>query len=206
MFRISIFLLITAALYGDEIGVLTVPTSGLTGSGYAVDFQFIDGDGAGDGNNTVTLTDFSFGGGSFGAPSITNGVTVGSSPFSITMTDSSFFNDVQFAFTPGTSLSFRIDSTENPDTVAPDTFTVAILQDGNEIQTTNPNGFDSVFELDLPAPGSGLTEIESGSAPGSPVTIGTPALAAVPEPSSAELMAIVGAIAMVQIRRRRRDG
>ena len=80
MFRTTIILLMSAAASANTIGTLSIPTTGLTGSGYAVDFQFIDGDGAGDGNNTVSLTNFTFGGGSFGSPAITGGSAPASRP------------------------------------------------------------------------------------------------------------------------------
>ncbi|HEX3747404.1 MAG TPA: dockerin type I domain-containing protein [Bryobacteraceae bacterium] len=140
---------------------VTIDTSGLVNRGngpFTLDLQFVEGDGAGDSNNMVTLSDFSLGGGSIATPAIsmTGGVTVSASPLTVVLVDSSFFQDVQLTFTPGNALTFQIDSTSNPDAVAPDTFTMAILDGtGNEIPTNNPNGLDSFVEVDLPTMAGG---------------------------------------------------
>jgi hypothetical protein len=153
---------VAAALaVADTHGTVTVNTSALASSAsgpFTLDLQFIEGNGAGDSNNTVTLSNFSLGGGSIVTPAVstTGGVTVSASPLMIVLVDSSFFQDVQFSFTPGSVLSFQYDSTSNADIVAPDTFTLAILDNtGNEIPTNNPNGLNSFVELDLPTTGSG---------------------------------------------------
>jgi hypothetical protein len=93
------------------------------------------------GNNMITLSNFALGGGAIVTPLVSSigGVTVSSSPLSIVLVDSSFFQDVQLTFTPGSTLTFQFDSTSNVDAV--DTFTMAILDNtGTEIPTNNPNG------------------------------------------------------------------
>src|SRR5580704_14336327 len=107
MIRPVILLTTLASLaFGDNITLITSPleTSG-TGP-FTIDFQFDSADQAV--TNSVTLADFTFGGGSLvAAPSSeTGGISVGTSPFSVRLTNSSFFNDVQFTFTPGSALSF----------------------------------------------------------------------------------------------------
>lgn len=157
----------------NTTGTVTIDTSALVNGGngpYTMDFQFIEGDGGGSSNNMVTLSNFSFGGGSAvtTASSSTGGVTVSTNPFSIVLVDSSFFQDVQFTFTPGSVLSFQFDSTSNVDMVGPDTFTFAILDNTlTEIPTNNPNGLNSFLEVDLPTMGSGTQAAASGSASGS---------------------------------------
>jgi hypothetical protein len=154
----------------DTRGTVTIDTSALANNAngpFTIDVQFIEGDGGASGNNSVTLTNFSLGGGSIvTAPaSLTGGVTVAGSPFSVVLANTSFFQDVQFSFTPGSSLTFQYDSTSNVDPVAPDTFTLAIFDsNGNEIPTTNANGFNSFVEIDLPTTGSGT---QVGTASGS---------------------------------------
>src|SRR5262245_42327838 len=76
---------------------------------YALDFQFIDGSGTGDANNTVGLSDFLFGsaGSASGSPTLTGGARGGlSSGFALT--DSGFFNEALQGFTPGDQLRFTL--------------------------------------------------------------------------------------------------
>jgi hypothetical protein len=205
MIRTTILLIILAgSAFADTLTLDTLPleTSG-TGP-FTIDFQF-DSGALGGSNNTVTLTDFLLGGGSIGSSptSVTGGVSSTTSPFSVSLTTvSSFYNDIEFAFTPGSSLSFDISSTTNVDPVAPDTFTFAIFDGtGNEIPTTNPNLYDSFFELDLPGPSSPVTTITSGSA-GYSADIAAPTYTSgpagggsvVPEPSALPLIGMAGAI------------
>jgi hypothetical protein len=189
MIRFAIALFASLTAFGGT--VYTFDTSSLVGNPnapFTLDFNFNDGSGAGDGNNTVTLSSFVLGAGSLTQSSISGGVTVNASPFSVTLTDNSFFNDVQFTFVPDTSLSFQIDYTANPDDGTPDTFTVAIL-DRNliNVPTTNPNNGIAFIELDLPTanPTAGTQLILSGSTQNSDgVNIPPPTSGAVPEPST----------------------
>jgi hypothetical protein len=166
---VALALFVLPAVLANTISVVTLDTAPLIGNAsgpFTLDFQFIEGDGLGDSNNSITLSDFAFGGGSVSTPasSSTGGITVTNSPFVVTLVDSSFFQDVEFAFTPGSALSFQFDATSNVDTVAPDTFTFAILDNTlTEIPTTNPNGFDTFLEVDLPTVGSGTQIISSGT-------------------------------------------
>jgi len=176
--RIALFLITAGMLSAGTVYTLdTTPLQTSSAGPFTLDFQFIDGSGTGDGNNTITLSDFDFGGGSVDTtPSFSSGgIDVTTGPLGVTLTDTSFFNDVEFSLTPGTSFSFMLDYTANSDDPAPDTFTFAIYDgSGNEIATTNPNGFDSFIELDLPSGGSGVNVTLSGSAPGASVTLNAP--------------------------------
>jgi hypothetical protein len=205
MIRLTTILFTVAMLsqtaFGDVMQ-LTLNTTTLVGNAsgpFTIDFQFIDGDSTGDGNNSVTLSNFLAGGGSItSTPAFsTGGVSVTSSPFGATLTDTSFFNELQFAFTPGSSLSFRYAITANQDTTGPDTFTFAILDhSGNELPTDNPNGFNSFLEVDLPTTGSGTATTPSASAAfGISDPTVTPVTSAVPEPSSVVLLSAVVALA-----------
>ena len=165
---LAIAIMATGMAVADTHGTVTIDTSALVNGGngpYTLDLQFIEGDGGASGNNRITLSNFSLGGGSIMTPAVstTGGVTVSSNPLSIVLVDSSFFQDVQFTFTPGSFLSFQFDSTSNVDVVAPDTFTLAILDNTlTEIPTTNPNGLNSFVEIDLPTMGGG-TQVAASS-------------------------------------------
>jgi hypothetical protein len=172
---IAMTMVVAAVAAADTKGTVTINTSALVNSGnepYTLDLQFIEGDGGSSGTNMITLSNFALGGGSIVTPaaSRTGGVTVSSSPLSIVLVDSSFFQDVQLTFTPGSTLSFQFDSTSNVDAVAPDTFTLAILDNtGTEIPTNNPNGLNSFLEVDLPTMGSGTLVTGSATASGNGV-------------------------------------
>jgi hypothetical protein len=125
----------------------------------------------------VTLSNFSFGGGSINVTpiSVTGGVVVGNSPFTIVLSDTAFFSDVQFSFTPGSVLSYNVATTANGDAATPDAFTFAILDsNSNEIATTNPNGLNAFVEVDLPTQTSGTSFIAAGSAIGGVVNVPQP--------------------------------
>jgi hypothetical protein len=178
--RVITMAMAAAVLAGaDTKGTVTINTSALANSGngpYTLDLQFIEGDGGGSGNNMITLSNFALGGGAIVTPAVSSigGVTVSNSPLSIVLVDSSFFQDVQLTFTPGSTLSFQFDSTSNVDAVAPDTFTLAILDNtGTEIPTNNPNGLNSFLEVDLPTVGSGTQVTGSGDLSGSGVATTT---------------------------------
>jgi hypothetical protein len=196
MIRFAVALLTSLAAFGGTI--VTFDTSSLVGNAnapFTLDFNFIDGSGIGDGNNSITLSNFVLGAGSLTLSSMTGGIAVNASPFSVTLTDSSFFNDVQFTFVPDTSLSFQIDSTSNPDDGTPDTFTVGILdRNFNNIPTSNPNNGVAFVELDLPTtdPTAGTQLIFSGStANDDNVSIAAPTVSGVPEPSTFALSGLV---------------
>lgn len=167
MMTITIFA--ASLLSGDTLDQITLDTAPLIGNAsgpFTLDFQFIEGNGIGDSNNTITLSDFSFGGGAITTPpsSMTGGVTFTTMPFGITLVDSSFDQDVEFSFSPGTTLSFLVDATSNIDTTAPDTFTFAIFDSTlTPIPTTDPNGFDTFLDIGLPTAGTGTQIIASGT-------------------------------------------
>ncbi len=177
------------AASADSIYTFTMDTTPLVGNGpFALDFQFLDGSGTGDANNTVTLTNFAFGGGSASGGGTATGGAAGSLASGVTLQDISFFNEYYENFTPGTLLSFTIDTTNMLDSGGtPDLFTVAILDSGlNELPT---NGPASEF-LDVSLAGGANAQVSTyGSAPGSEFSLDAPIVQSqgpspVPEPSS----------------------
>lgn len=131
-------LVLAAAQAGMGASVdFTVDTSRLTRlSSTMINFQLIDGDGTGDGNNTVRIRNFAGLGPVRGAPILSGGAS-GDVTSEIVLTDSSFFNEfLQFAGIRDT-LSFTVEYTTNVDAgPGPDGFSFAILQQGLEIPTS----------------------------------------------------------------------
>ena len=143
---------------------------------FYLDFQFTDGSGTGDSNNTVTISDFSVSG--VGAANLTNGGS-GDLGSSITLIDSSFFNEVYQQFSPTNSLQFQLSLTTNVDAGGtPDEFTFAILYGSSlfEIPTISPNG--AFLTVDITNP---LTINSSASDPSQP--LGTDPGVNIPAPS-----------------------
>src|SRR5271169_1785517 len=159
--------------YGNSITTETLNTAALVGSPagpFSLALVFTDGSGLGDANNTATLSNFSFGGGSAGSVITTLGGVSGDLGSSVSMLDSSFFNLFVASFVPGSSLSFLMDLTTNVDAGGiPDELSLVLFQgDGLPVPTSDPSGVDSLLRVD----------INSGQP-----TVSTFVLA-VPEPSS----------------------
>ena len=183
--------LLTPLGKADIVYTFSMNTSPLVGNGpFALDLQFLDGSGLPIdlNNNTVALTNFAFGAG--GSPSgggTATGGASGSFASGVTLKDTDFFNEYFESFTPGTLLSFTIDTTNLLDPGGtPDLLTVAILDSSlNELPTTGPaNEF-----VDLSLAGGANPQVSTfGSAPGSAFSLAAPILqsqspAPVPEPS-----------------------
>lgn len=187
----------------DTFGV-SVDTSSLIGNSagpYELGFLLIDASGTGDGNNTVAISNFAFGGGSPGPvdPSGTIGGASGNLTSTVTLTDNSFFNALSASFTPGSTLSFSVNMTTNPDsTIDPSTgltgdqFDFLIFNSANQaIATTDPTG-GNTFANATVGP-SGLT-VQEFAIP----TATTP----VPEPSTVFLLGF-GLVLLIAFSRRR---
>ena len=141
------------AAYGNVVTTETFDTSALVGNPagpFSVALVFIDGSGTGDGNNMITLSSFSFGGGSAGAVSSLVGGVIGDLTSSVSLSDTSFFNQFVSSFTPGTTLSFLLDLTTNLETPAPDEFSLVLLQgNSSPMPTADPNGLDSLLTVEI---------------------------------------------------------
>ncbi len=109
---------------------------------FALDFQFADGSGNPPDGNSVTLSNFVFGGTGSGdfADAVINPQNVPGTPNvtisggQIVIADSQAFNEVWLPFTPGSdpassSISFTVDVTTIPNGGTPDLFALQILQD-----------------------------------------------------------------------------
>src|ERR1700680_1459779 len=84
-----------------DVTLNTTPLVGHPAGPFYVEFAFTDGSGFGDANNTVTMSHFTFGGGSsLGSPVVFGGAS-GSLETGVTMTDSSFLSLFTEQFAPG---------------------------------------------------------------------------------------------------------
>lgn len=158
---------------------------------FSIEFQFNDGLGVGDANNTVTIENFTFDGGSAsGTPSLVGGAG-GSLSTSVTLMDTSFFNDFVEGFVPGSTLGFDVSSTTNVDLGAtPDIFYFTIL-DGNYIPIPTLGLGDAFLLVTIDSP---IPPVETFGTDASRTTIAinppTPQQPApVPSPGSLSLLA-----------------
>lgn len=115
----------------------TVDTSNLTSGTFALQFQLTNGNAGG--VNTVSLSNFNFGGGSAAGGATLQGGASGSLASGVTLVDNAgFLSLFTQGFAPGNSLSFTLNSTENFTGGAPDFFGMAILFNGNPLLTAGP--------------------------------------------------------------------
>ena len=168
-----------------------------------MDFQFSNGNSAFEGNNHVTLSNFTFGGGAaVGSPTIDSGVASGTLGSSVSLTDANSASDFFQQFTPGTEIGFDVTSTTNQDPgLTHDLFTASILDNTTgEITTNSPNTLD-LLEADINTALNGgnvqkyFQSGDRGATPGS---------TAVPEPGTALFgVALVGAASLARRRKQR---
>lgn len=130
---------------------ITLDTSALISNPhgpFSLNFVFTDGNDIGDANNTIALTDFSFGGGSPGTVISTIGGASGNLSSTVSLEDTSFFNLFASSFTPGRTLSFELNLTTNVDAPTPDQLSLVLLQgNGLPLHTTDPSGVNSLLTV-----------------------------------------------------------
>jgi hypothetical protein len=121
---------------------------------FSLDFQFNDGGVLG--NNTATVSNFTYSGGTATGSATSFGGATGNIGSSITFDNSDTFQELFQTFTPGTILSFDVDLTTNVDGVTPDAFVFSILDNtlanipttglGNSLLLVNLDGINpSIF-------------------------------------------------------------
>ena len=190
---------------GGTITIDTTPLLGHPAGPFWVYFAFTDGSGVNDANNSVTISNVSFGGGSSLGGTIVFGGASGSLGTGVTLTDTSFFSFFGEAFAPGLQLSFNLDLTSNDDAGGvPDRFTFFILDSsGVPLPTLSPAG-DYFLGADLTSSGAAFdfwgSDPNRSLSTGDPVSIGAPSVtSSVPEPSTVLLLA--ASLALLLFRR-----
>jgi len=191
----------TAATVPDLTYNITLDLSQLaadnpSGSPFSLDLQLLQG--SGNVANTVTLSNFTFTGGTATGSASTFGGVTGSLATSVVLSSTvggAIDNEFYQLFSSGvTSISFHVDQTPNGEVVGsgtaiPDQFNVAILDTNlNNVATTDPS--------------LGNALVSSALAP--ETTVNQYSLVATPEPSSWALssVATAGLLGLVLVRRR----
>ncbi len=215
LLALALVSLSATAVHADYIFDVSVDTSGLSANytaPFGIDFQLFSGGNAS--GNTATISNFAFGGGSPVPPAsglnpsnppsgdLSSTVVLNTSP-SLGLAD---FNE---GFTPGTTLTFRVDLTTNVGTPNPDSFTFYILQsyspnNGTPIPTTDTFA-SSLITVDITS-STPPVQVFAGLNGVPPAPTITP-LTSVPEPASLSLFVLgLGTLAAGRRWQRRRQG
>jgi len=178
-----------------NVSINTAPLLSLPASAFgpfSLDFQFNDGGLLN--NNTATVSGFNFFGGSVvGGPTLFGGAT-GNIASSVVFDNSSSFQELYQAFTPGSMLTFSVSTTNNVDFPAFDFFSVAILD--SLLNNISTDGFgNSLVSLNIDS-ASAAPEFSAGTGDFAGVV-------AVPEPASAGIIMSLGLLGVSTLRRKR---
>ena len=159
----------------------------------SLDFQFNDGGTLG--NNTATISNFTFGSGAATDSAFTLGGALGDIGSTVTFDNSSSFQELFQTFNVGTTIGFDVALTEFSDGETPDSFSVAILDNNLVNITTNGIG-DSLFQANI-TPGLAITAANFSSGTGDFAGV-----TAIPEPATSAAM--IGGIALMAVALSRR--
>jgi PEP-CTERM motif len=174
---------------------VTVDTSSLgsnTSAPFSLDFQLNDGGVLG--NNSATVSNFTYAGGSATGSATTLGGATGDISSIVTFNNSSFSQELYQAFTPGTTLDFDVTLTTDSDGVTPDAFAFAILDSGLlNIPTTGLG--DSLLFVNL---NSATPNLQFFSGTGAYATV-----TAVPEPTSTVALFGLGCVGLLAGKRKK---
>jgi hypothetical protein len=159
----------------------------------SLDLQLAQG--SGNVTNTVTLSNFTFTGGTaMTTPNYDVGGVSGSITGTLTLTSSAQDNEFATALSSGvTAISFNVDQTPNAEvvnsgTVIPDQFNVSLIDTAlNYVPTTDPSGADTLVNSDL----------------GPQATVNRYTITAAPEPGTTAMLLVGGALVGVLALRRR---
>ena len=197
----ALFVLLAATQVRADDFDVTLNTSSLSGT-QILAFGFVDGDASV--NNSVTLSRFTFGGGSAVGPADYLGTTgvSGDLAGSVRLDDSSFTALFSETFNPGTSLSFLLDTTNSFAGTAPDALAMYVCD-----LTFNCYSDDSTTALlVLNLTGTALSpssfSLSGASAQGLPAPVVTiPGNTTTPEPAT--LFLLTSGIALAAVGRRK---
>ena len=151
----------------------TIDTASLSGTGATLTVDFISGGGTQ--TNSVSILDFATDG-TLVPGGVNSGSVTGTLPGTVTLTNASFFNELQQGVTLGNTISFQVDATTNAPTGSslPDTLSVFLLDPTASYSLTNtndPTGSDSLLTLQIVGTSGGSVASYGGSLPSIPVSI-----------------------------------
>ena len=177
---------------------VTINTSSISGGSYFIDVQLNPGDQSSQAL-TAVVGSFNLGTGSLaGSPSVIGDVT-GTLPGSLTLVNSTFFNDYYEGFTAGMGIFFNLTlsgpAIDSPNGTATggSSFGISLFDgDNNPVLTVDPGGL--LGRIDLGLDGKPTLIVSPASPAGGPAVTFTPETlpASVPEPATFELLGSAG--------------
>jgi hypothetical protein len=195
----------------DQVWTVSVDTSQMTADytgPFGIDFELLNG---GSNSNTVTLSNFTFGGGGAVPPAVPSVGASGDLGSVVSLNDTGqFLVDFNQGFTPGTTLTFTMDSTLNgpPMGGIPDNFSMVLASSYDPINGYTPiPTMDMVsgtfFNFNINGPGTPPVSVYSSLTGDITLTV-TPQGGAVPEPTSVITLFLgaTGVLAAARWRRR----
>ncbi len=205
-----------AIVQGSQSFLVSIDTASLAADSvdqpFALALQFNSGGTTGV-QNTATLSNFSFNGGQAedNTSIFTSGDATGTLTSGISLdTDGGAFSYYQQNFTPGTSISFTLNTTcdlVDPTIDTPDGFAIQLLDAaGVQLPTLDPSTADTVLTITYDNPlsvetfASDPTRTTTG---GATLAFAAPTITAVPEPSVAFVLGAGLSIALTSRRNRR---
>jgi hypothetical protein len=182
---------------------VSVDTSALSGQDGNLDFQFDPG-GQGAESATATVTGFQMSGGSVSPPALLTGDASGALPGTLTLDNSTIYNDAFQGITYGTGFTFLLtlsgQAVDNPGGTFGSSFALSLYDEAGitPLLTTAANGSVLTVNLDTQGLASAVTFPQSLTDQTPVVTVAN----GVPEPSSLSLATIALSIILITIRSR----
>jgi hypothetical protein len=182
---------------------VTIDTSSISGNSGFLDFQFNPGN-TPPPLGTVTISNFS--GGQIGSGELRMGdVSAGTLPSSISINNTSSYNDYYTPFTYGSSLSFKL-SFSGSALTSPNvsSFAFSLLDNANPqagLLTSNPDSTAFWIDVGKVNVGDNKTSLTNfGMLPGA----GSVVMAAVPEPEEYAMMLMGAGMVAFQVKRKQK--
>ena len=190
-------LLLCVSAHASTIFHVNVDTSSLIGNSngpFLLDFQFNNGSVLG--NNSATVDNFNYFGGSVVNDTVLIGGALGNIGSSVLFNNNAPFQELFQTFAPGTRLKFDVTLTTNVDGATPDVFAFAILD--HDLFNIPTNGLgDSLLLVNL---NNANPPAQTSAGTGEFSSVRT----SVPEPASCILL-LVGVPFLALMARRKRD-
>jgi len=176
-------LTLTGSALADGYGVF-INTSSLPATPFTLDFYLLDGNGVGDGNTIVNVSNINLGGGSFNGSSSLFGNASGDASTGFSLNDGQFFNQLTQSINAGSFISFIVSFSGGVDASAPDTFAFLI----DELNSGDASGANSLLVADFSTANPGISTFTATTfAANGNIVQGVSPVATVPEPASLAL-------------------